>query len=56
MRQPWGGRMYAELETLASRLHEHRYGVPLRPCPVCGELVRLDRFVTEHRECIDTRI
>jgi hypothetical protein len=56
MRQPWGGKMYVELEALASRLHEHRYGVPLRPCPVCGELVRLDRFVTEHRECIDTPV
>lgn len=51
--QPWGPRMVEELEVLASKLHEHRYGVPVRPCPVCGEPVRLDRFVTEHRICLD---
>ena len=56
MRQPWGGQMHQELEEMAGRLHEHRYGVPVRPCPVCREPVRVDRFVTEHRECLDTRI
>lgn len=53
MRQPWGGQMYSELMALADRLHQHRYGAPVRPCPVCGEPVRVDRFVTEHRACID---
>lgn len=56
MRQSWGGQMYDELMALASRLHEVRYGVPVRPCPVCGEQVRVDRFVTEHRECIDVHL
>lgn len=56
MRQSWAGDMLVELEALASKLHEHRYGVAVRPCPVCGEPVRLDRFVTEHRGCLDTRL
>lgn len=56
MRQPWGGQMHAELSSLADRLHEHRFGTPVRPCPVCDLPVRLDRFVTEHRECIDVEV
>lgn len=56
MRQSWGGQMHAELLVLADRLHQHRYGVPVRPCPVCGEQVRVDRFVTEHRACIDVHL
>jgi hypothetical protein len=56
MRQPWGHQMHEELRLLASKLHEHRFGTPVRPCPVCGEPVRLDRFVTEHRECLEQRV
>lgn len=52
MRQPWAGAMLAELEALADRVHEVRYGVSVRPCPVCGEPVRLDRFSVDHRDCI----
>lgn len=54
--QPWGPRMAEELVALADRLHEVRYGVPVRPCPVCSEPVRVDRFAVEHRACIDTRL
>lgn len=56
MRQPWGGEMFDQLAALAGQLHEYRYGTPVRPCPVCGEPVRLDRFVTEHRECLDVSL
>lgn len=51
--QPWGAQMVAQLESLADLVHEARYGAPVRPCPVCGEPVRLDRFVREHRACLD---
>lgn len=52
--QPWGDDMVAELTELSGVLHEVRFGVPIRPCPVCREPVRLDRFVAEHRSCIET--
>lgn len=54
--QSWGEQMIAELAALESRLHQVRYGVPVRPCPVCGEPVRVDRFAIEHRVCLDTRL
>lgn len=54
--QPWGAQMVAELEELRNRLHAVRYGVPLRPCPVCRLPVRLDRFAIEHRACVDTAL
>lgn len=50
--QPWGPRMVAELTALADTVHEVRYGVPVRPCPVCSEPVRVDRFTIEHRACL----
>lgn len=53
LEQRWGSRMGVELDALADRLHEVRFGVPVRPCPVCSEPVRVDRFVTEHRVCLD---
>jgi hypothetical protein len=56
LRQPWGGRMLDELLSLREMLHQVRYGVPLRLCPVCGEPVRIDRFVVEHRACIDKKV
>lgn len=56
MSQPWGGEMLDELTTLSGALHEVRFGVPVRPCPVCHEPVRMDRFAAEHRACIGTRI
>lgn len=56
LEQPWGSRMIAELAALESRLHQVRYGVPVRPCPVCGEPVRVDRFAVEHRACLETRL
>ena len=52
--QPWAPQMGAELAALADRIHEIRHGVPVRPCPVCGEPVRVDRFTTEHRNCLDS--
>lgn len=52
VRQPWGPQMVAQLGALADRLYEVRHGVKLRACPVCGGLVRLDRIVSEHRDCI----
>lgn len=52
--QPWGPEMAEQLVALADRLHEVRYGVPVRPCPVCGLPVRVDRFAVEHRACLDT--
>ena len=54
--QPWGPRMAEELVELAQRLYEVRFGVPVKPCPVCGLPVRVDRFATEHRACIDTAL
>lgn len=51
--QPWGPQMAEELVALANRLHEVRYGVPVRPCPVCSLPVRVDRFAAEHRACLD---
>ena len=54
--QPWGPQMAEELVELANRLHQVRFGVPVRPCPVCGEPVRVDRFAIEHRVCIDTTL
>lgn len=56
LQQPWGPRMADELLSLADRLHQVRYGVPVRPCPVCKLPVRVDRFAIEHRECIDTTL
>lgn len=50
--QPWGAQMAEELVALADRLHEVRYGVPVRPCPVCELPVRVDRFAIEHRACL----
>ena len=50
--QTWGGDMLDELRALSGAIHEVRYGVPVRPCPVCREPVRLDRFVAEHRTCL----
>lgn len=52
--QPWGPKMAEELVALADRLHEVRFGVPVKPCPVCTLPVRVDRFATEHRACLDT--
>jgi hypothetical protein len=48
--------MLEELLSLRDMLHQVRYGVPLRLCPVCGEPVRIDRFVVEHRACIDKKV
>lgn len=54
--QPWGPRMAEELVALADRLHEVRFGVPVKPCPVCGLPVRVDRFAAEHRACLEIPI
>lgn len=56
LQQPWGGQMATELAALESRLHQVRYGVPVRPCPVCRLPVRVDRFSVEHRACLDTAL
>jgi hypothetical protein len=53
-RQPWGPDMVAELETLREQLANGGRPVKIRPCPVCNLPVRVDRFVVEHRECIET--
>ena len=53
-RQTWGPAMVAELETLREQLANGGRPVKVRPCPVCGEPVRVDRFVVEHRSCIET--
>jgi hypothetical protein len=50
--QPWGPQMVTELTELRDALYHARHGVHLRMCPVCGEPVRVDRFVSEHRDCI----
>jgi hypothetical protein len=54
LEQPWGPDMLDELAVLSGAIHVVRFGVPVRPCPVCREPVRLDRFVAEHRSCIET--
>lgn len=53
LEQPWAPDMLAELTELADTIHEVRFGVPVRPCPVCREPVRVDRFATEHRACLE---
>ena len=50
--QPWAGEMLAELNALADTIHEVRHGVKVRPCPHCGEPVRVDRIVAEHGGCL----
>jgi hypothetical protein len=52
LQQPWAGDMLAELNDLADTIHEARFGVVVRPCPVCREPVRVDRIVAEHRACL----
>jgi hypothetical protein len=52
LQQSWGPQMVDELTSLRDALYYVRHGVPLRMCPVCGEPVRVDRFVREHRACI----
>lgn len=54
--QSWGSDMLDELTALSLAIHEVRFGVPVRACPICREPVRLDRFVAEHRTCIQTPI
>jgi hypothetical protein len=54
--QTWGPQMVAELTALADTIHEVRYGVPVRPCPVCHEPVRVDRFTIEHRACLNSTL
>lgn len=50
--RPWGPDMAAEVAALADSVHEARYGVKVRPCPACGEPVRVDRLLAEHGECV----
>jgi hypothetical protein len=50
--RPWAPDMLAELNDLADTIHEVRHGVKVRPCPVCGLPVRVDRIVAEHRSCL----
>lgn len=52
--QPWGKDMLSALEELSDQLAHGGRRVPLRHCPVCNGLVRLDRIVTEHRSCLLT--
>lgn len=55
LEQSWGPQMVQDLNALWDLIHVARYGVPVRPCPVCGEPVRVDRFVIEHRACLDSQ-
>jgi hypothetical protein len=52
--QPWGPAMVAELEQVRENLANGGRSIPVVPCPVCNELVRIDEIVTEHRACIET--
>jgi hypothetical protein len=52
LEQPWAPDMLGELNELADTIHEVRHGVKVRPCPVCGLPVRVDRIVAEHRSCL----
>lgn len=52
VRRPWGPQMVTEITALADTVHEVRFGVPVRPCPACGEPVRVDRVASEHGDCV----
>jgi hypothetical protein len=54
LEESWGPQMATELTSLRDAVYEARHGVKIRPCPVCSEPVRVDRFVAEHAECIRT--
>jgi hypothetical protein len=48
--------MVAELEAVRDLLANGGKPVRVIDCPVCGTPTRVDRLVTEHRDCLDVTV